>query len=274
LTNKKILIKLKSNLNRRKKMKKYLSVGICLFFLVLMAPQVSGETISFGDNTLYWAGWPSQFNDSLGIALNTWLDAWGTPNILGGSATINDNGYLTSVTFDVQNTRPSGWDSLLPADLFIDTDNDKIWDYVVNLITPAYTSVLNPGLYAIDQPLYDLATNNNYIISNVPGYSGRIRDNHPIGVTGGTYIGPVNFSGWPVSAANGATTSVSFILGDQDILLGSNFALGWTVTCANDVIYAEMNHQVPEPATLFLLGAGIIGLVGVRRKGLFSKRIG
>jgi hypothetical protein len=258
------------DIKRRNKMKKYFSGGVCFLLLILMAPQVFGETITFGDNTLFWAGWPSQStNDSLRTALNTSLDALGTPDILGGSATINNSGYLTNVTFNVKNTRDiNTWNLLKPADLFIDTNDDKIWDYVVNMITPSY-NVGDKGLYAINQPL----TAPGYIMSSIPGHT--VRDNHPIGVpVTGTPIEYVNSIGWPGSLPTGDTTVVSFDFGAQTIFVESKFFnIGWTVNCANDVIYEHLD-PVPEPGTLLLLSLGIIGLAVMQRKRFFAKQIG
>ena len=49
----------------------------------------------------------------------------------------------------------------------------------------------------------------------------------------------------------------------------TNFGFHWGMTCANDVI--EGAAPVPEPATMLLLGTGLVGLVGFGRKK-FLKR--
>jgi hypothetical protein len=254
-------------------MKKYFRAGICFLILILMAPQVFGETITFVDNTIYWAGWASVSSDPNRDNYRNTYDFLGTPNILGGSVTINNNGYLTNVTFNVLSKYGNSWYLIKPADLFIDTDNNKTWDFVVNMIAPngQVPTQGYQGLYNISQPLSSNA-NGNYFMTNL-GITAR--ENHPIGVTvNGAPIDTVAFSGWPGSLDTGYTTNVSFDFGAQDIYLGSNFAIGWTVNCANDVIYNELNHQVPEPATLLLLGLGIIGLAVMRQKRFFAKQIG
>ena len=47
------------------------------------------------------------------------------------------------------------------------------------------------------------------------------------------------------------------------------FGFHWGMTCANDVI--EGAAPVPEPATMLLLGTGLIGLAGLGRRKFKKK---
>lgn len=42
--------------------------------------------------------------------------------------------------------------------------------------------------------------------------------------------------------------------------------VSWTQTCANDVIRLDIPSTTPEPASMALLGAGIIGIISSRRR--------
>jgi hypothetical protein len=253
-------------------------IGTLLIIVVTMiGSQVFADTIVtpwYNDNHTTWTGWVSSNTDASG-------DTYGTPNFLSAQATITD-GYLTRLTFQIQNG-PEAVDLyklLKPGDLFINTGRggatDTTWDYVVNLMNSSGQSVSDNKLYSVNQSY--LPGTNGYLLSYAPvdpkkGWSYSYRNDQPIGYDGGTAVPntTVNFSGWNYNLAPGAIFQPYFEFGAHDILLGSQFTIGWTVSCANDIYFETMTNPVPEPASMLLMGSGLIGLAGWGRKKFMKK---
>jgi hypothetical protein len=259
----------------------------------------------WGDTSAGWTSGQKWATDSAYGSWNgNNIDVIGDPNITGGTAVFTSANRLKSVSFDYYapfNT----WHMLSPGNLFINklnSNNDTSWDYIVNTMgnpkTQARDKTATPNTYNV----YDVsnknisaqrnagsniaAVNPNYIMSgqDQTGYWAGyiIRDSHPIGISaaglaGSTIIGNAGFSGFPGITVIGATPEglhpkgtatydfSSFDGGGLD-LGGKNFVLAWETTCANDVIYEQVNIPTPEPSTLLLLGLGLAGFCFAAKK--------
>ncbi len=74
----------------------------------------------------------------------------------------------------------------------------------------------------------------------------------------------VNAGSWGVT---NDTVDFTIDLAGTGLLDGSELALRWEFTCANDVIEGAVGvPAVPVPAAVWLFGSGLIGLVGVARR--------
>jgi len=73
-----------------------------------------------------------------------------------------------------------------------------------------------------------------------------------------------NVGRWDVTSN---TVDFTIDLAGTTLLDGSELALRWEFTCANDVIEGAVDvPAVPVPAAVWLFGSGLLGLVGIARR--------
>jgi hypothetical protein len=207
------------------------------------------------------------------------------------------NGNLTFdmyTNFNDDGTYDDGTVFVYLADFAFDIDRNGSYEYGVVLldhdqwaqgIAPTLTD-LNPGLYSVT----DWDTSHYFLENSAPNYlyGGRWDEGNPkdanvaiAGYTGDRKDATINFSSLGGSGAVGDPEyKWSFTINAEDIgFSGGSMDIFWGgATCANDAIDGTLtiedeNPATPEPATLFLTGFGLIGMVAIgirknRKRGL------
>lgn len=218
-------------------MKKFLMIPIVI---MLLAGSAFATTIYYPDRTINWPGYPKapypiNPNDQIGSY----------PTVKGAAVTFNESNYLDQIAFDLTNMR---WDTTL----FINTKTTggtpyDQWDYFVRV-----RSLLDAKFYTVSPTFTPV----DYILVSLPSW----RVGHPYSIDPSKLtLTPGYLSGVTVTPTQ---LVFDFVPGMIELFgRGENFVIGLSQDCGNDVFLT------PEPGTLLLLGAGILGLgIVIRRR--------
>ncbi len=223
--------------------------------LVLCTAAASAETISFGDSTIIWPNAPTT------VSLSD--DTHGIPDLIGGSFNF-DGHVLTQISLNYflnESSSQSLWNSFTPGDWFFDFDQDGYWDVVIH----------NTGNnnYSLFTGAWGYGSNGYAATDYVFATAGNTRMGHPtyakvegVGTT-------VAFDGWrsfSEVSGGGVVTSTWDLHLDLSGYSGQGFVYGFTISCANDVLFGEATVPTPEPASIVLAGIGLLGLCGLRKR--------
>ena len=146
------------------------------------------------------------------------------------------------------------------ADLMLDrSGNGSGWDYAIPLV-----------------PHDNLTAGQVYEINSFGIFNSLFNESVPDRITAGTPVLGAGTWAWKANS-NGSDATYRIVYSGAnwtwDVFGQEAVRIFWaTASCKNDIIDGVVPPSpVPEPATMLLLGSGLVGLAGFGRKKLFNK---
>lgn len=151
-----------------------------------------------------------------------------------------------------------GYQQFAPGDFAIDANGDGTYDYAIDF------SISGSGVtYTLyENPVWENVVYWQHDIANpFQNVGGDVIDTFFFASGYGSGIFPNNIDGGLSYVLEG-----SFDLSALDLIPGDTILLHWTMECGNDYLNYGQEAPVPEPTSLAMCGAGLVGILVGRRR--------